>query len=86
MDLYPNPFIEQTTISFSLQEDAPVSIEVFNFNGRRVAILVDENLKVGNHSFQWDGTYDRGNKLNSGIYLFKLNIGSVNATKKVILH
>jgi hypothetical protein len=85
-DLYPNPFIEQTTISFSLHEDVLVSIAVFDFTGRRVAILVEKNLKAGNHSVQWDGTDDRGNKLNSGIYLFNLRTGSVSTIKKIILH
>ncbi len=86
LDLYPNPFTEQTTISFSLQEDAPVSIEVFSVYGARVAILLDKALKAGNHSFHWNGTDDKGNRLTSGIYLFNLKTGSANVTKKVILH
>ena len=85
-DSYPNPFTEHTTISFKLQKDASVSIEVFDTYGRRVAVLLDKDLKAGDHSVQWDGTDDSGNKLNSGMYLFNLKTNSVNATKKIILH
>ncbi len=85
-DSYPNPFTEQTTISFSLQENMPVNIEVFSVNGTKVASLLDKNLKAGGYAVQWDGTDEQGNKLNSGIYLIRLKTSSVNATKKVILY
>jgi hypothetical protein len=85
-DSYPNPFTEQTTISFSLQEDMPVSIEVFSVNGTKVAGLLDKKMKAGGYAVQWDGTDVQGNKLNSGIYLISLKTSSVITTKKVILY
>ncbi len=85
-DSYPNPFTEQTTISFSMQDNEQISIEVFDINGKRVAILLDRILKTGRHSIQWDGTDDDGIKLNSGIYIVNLKTSSVNDNKKLILH
>ncbi|HSG67947.1 MAG TPA: C25 family cysteine peptidase [Bacteroidales bacterium] len=83
-EVYPNPFSDQTTINFNLERDMMVSVEVFNINGSKVATLANARLKAGEHSLQWDGTDNSGNKLGSGIYLCTLRTNSVISTKKII--
>ena len=83
-DMYPNPFSDQTTITFTLDQDMPVSIEIFNIDGSKVATLLESNLKAGEYNISWDGTNNMGNKLGSGIYLCTLRTNSVIATKKLI--
>ena len=83
-NIYPNPFTEQTTISFTLTEEAPISIEVFNINGKKVETLLNKKLKDGTYSVQWDGTDNRGTKLNSGIYLISLKTETATSIKKVM--
>ncbi len=85
-DAYPNPFSNQTTISFSLANETVVNIEVFDIDGRKVTILVNDKLLAGEHSVQWDGTDNSGTKLNSGLYFFNFKTNSVNTTKKVLLN
>ena len=82
--IYPNPFNGQTTISFRLDTDMDVALEIYNVNGQRVATLVNGNMKAGTHSLPWDGTDITGAETAPGIYLCTLRAGSVITTKKII--
>ena len=55
-------------------------MKVFDLLGREVATLVDEILDPGYKSVQWDGS---GNA--SGLYFYRLQIGSFVETKKLLL-
>lgn len=84
--IYPNPFTGQTTISFNLDANTAVSVEIFSMDGRKVATLLNHEVAAGTHQLNWDGTDMNGQKLNSGIYLCTLRTNSVIATKKVIIY
>lgn len=51
---YPNPFNPQTTISFYIPEEQYTVIKIYNIQGREVATLVNEELRVGEHVYSWD--------------------------------
>ncbi|MCK4570112.1 MAG: T9SS type A sorting domain-containing protein, partial [Bacteroidales bacterium] len=82
--MYPNPFTDQTTVTFSLREEMHVGIDIFSMDGRKVVSLLEQNLEAGEHSIIWDGTDKQGNNVNSGIYLCTLKTNSVIVTKKLI--
>jgi hypothetical protein len=50
---YPNPFVESTTISYSLPESGKVDLAVFNQMGQIVDVLVDEHQLVGAHTLEY---------------------------------
>jgi hypothetical protein len=77
---YPNPFNPSTTIQFSIAQQSPVSLEVFNMLGQRVATLVKEERPAGSYSERFDGT-----RLASGVYLYRLKAGSFTTTQKMVL-
>ena len=59
-------------------EAAPVSLQIFDANGRQVRSLVDSQLDAGSHSISWNTESADGNRVASGIYYAKLNVaGSV---------
>ncbi len=66
----PNPFSGQTTIHFALPEAAQVEIAVFDMMGRRVATLIDGQMKAGYHDVPFEA---RG--LSSGVYLYRFRAG-----------
>jgi len=68
----PNPFNPQTEIAFSLAGPEPVKLAVYDMQGRLVRTLVDELRTAGEHSVIWDGTDDRGQRVASGSYLYRL--------------
>jgi hypothetical protein len=76
----PNPFNPVTEISFSLPDASYVRLTVYNILGQVMANLVDGNLEAGFHSAIWDG-----NNVASGIYLYRLEVGNIVFTKKMVL-
>ncbi len=77
---YPNPFNPLTSIRFYLPMDQEAKLEIFNPSGQRIAILLDNNLKAGWHTVQWDGS-----TCASGLYLYRLQAGSVVITRGLSL-
>jgi len=82
---YPNPFNPETTISYSVKDNSPVSIDIFNVKGQKVRRLVNEVKNAGNHTVIWNGTDDNGRAVSSGVYYFKMNAGKFSSTKKMIM-
>jgi len=80
----PNPFKQDTAISFDLPVTAWVTLAVFDAAGRQVRLLVDEETAAGNYRPLWDGTNDRGLRAGAGVYFCRLNAGSFRATERLI--
>ena len=83
---YPNPFNPWTTVTFNILQPARVKLEIYDLKGRLVRSLADERtLEAGSHSFSWDGRDKGGLPVSSGVYLYRLKIGSISETKKMVL-
>ncbi|MFH1011933.1 MAG: T9SS type A sorting domain-containing protein, partial [bacterium] len=77
---YPNPFNITTRITFDLPAAGPVTLKVYDLLGREVATLVNGMNAPGHHSVLFDGS-----NLPSGIYLYRIEMGSVREAKKMLL-
>ncbi|TAK62236.1 MAG: T9SS type A sorting domain-containing protein [Bacteroidetes bacterium] len=77
---YPNPFNPITVFSFRFPVSGYVTLKVYNFLGEEVATLIDEFQDSGYRSVSYDAT-----GLPSGIYMYKLTVGSYSEAKKMIL-
>ena len=65
---YPNPFNPVTTISFTLPEDANVTLKVYNALGQEVVTLLDhEEFSEGQNNVQFDAS-----NLPSGVYFYRV--------------
>ncbi len=82
---YPNPFNPETTISFDLNKNQNVKLEIFNIKGQKVKTLCNDNLNAGNHKYIWNGTDSNNRKVASGVYFAKMTSKSLNKTQKMIL-
>ncbi len=69
---YPNPFNPETNISFGLPRTSNVRLEVFDILGRRVVMLLDDEMAAGNYRVTWDGTDESRAPVASGIYFYRL--------------
>lgn len=49
---YPNPFSAYTVIDFSVPEDGPVSLVIYNSLGAEVINVVNKELKAGKHHYE----------------------------------
>lgn len=82
---YPNPFNSRTVISYQLPDISSVKLEVFNLLGEKVVTMVDEKQEAGYRSVSWDGRDNSGEKVSSGVYFLKFEVGDYKETKKLLL-
>ena len=78
----PNPFSpsagDRALIIFSLQEDADVDIDIYDFASRRVRTLASGTRFAGNidHQVPWDGSDDSGQSVANGTYFYRIQMDS----------
>ena len=78
---YPNPFNAQTVIRFSLAKSCPVTLELYNLLGEKVAtILSKKRMNAGEQTIEF-----RADQLSSGIYFYRLDAGDFSEMKKMVL-
>ena len=87
---YPNPFNPTTEISFALSNDSQVELQIFNAKGQKIKTLVKGFFKANNsanknYKFIWDGKNEYGEKVSSGIYIYKLVTRENTEVKKMLL-
>lgn len=77
---YPNPFNPVTTIPFTIAQKGEVTAAVFDMLGRRVGLLIHQQMEPGRYSVQWNGS-----EFSSGLYLCRLQSGPDVRTIKIML-
>ncbi len=82
---YPNPFNPMTQIRFTIPEDARVDLKIYDMLGAEIATIVGDNLRAGYYTYEWNGKNNFGQKVSSGIYIYRMVAGDFVNTKKMIL-
>ena len=77
---YPNPFNPQTSIQFDVAETGHVQLEVFDIQGRRIAILQNGTIAAGRYQVRV-----QAQEWSSGVYLYRLQAGENVIVKKMVL-
>ncbi|MCA9757409.1 MAG: T9SS type A sorting domain-containing protein [Candidatus Eisenbacteria bacterium] len=72
----PNPFANATSLRFSLERTANISLRVFDVSGRNVRTIADRSFGAGSHTEDWDGRDDQGAPVPSGVYFYRLDVDS----------
>ena len=82
---YPNPFNPSTNIQYQVSNISHVTLKVYDILGNEVATLVNEEKPAGSYEVDFSVGRDSSPAITSGIYFYKLQSGSYNQTKKMIL-
>ncbi len=82
---HPNPFNPVITIPFALARTGPVSVEVVDAAGRRIATLAHGSWPYGAHEVVWEGRDDQGKNAASGTYFIRLQSDEITQSRKVML-
>ena len=86
---YPNPFNPTTMIEYNVEHSGLVSLKVYDIMGRLVRTLIDGEFKsAGNadgYRSQWNGLDDKGQQVSAGLYIYRLESGSMAISNKMIL-
>jgi hypothetical protein len=80
LNIYPNPFSSTTTIELSTLTDNFISLEVYDITGKKIEILLSEELSKGDHIINWNAE-----NLNEGIYFIRVKTNTASIVRKVII-
>jgi len=82
---YPNPFNPETTIPFQISEKTQTRLTIFNMLGEEIIELMNETHLPGRYRVRWSGMDRDSNPVPSGIYLYRLEVGTEIYSRKMIL-
>ena len=89
---YPNPAslrkqsgYSLCVIKFIMPMTSDVVVSVYNVKGQRVRTLTTGQLGEGEHILSWDGTNNRGDKVGTGMYYYKIQTETMEHTGQVMV-
>lgn len=85
LSCYPNPFVESSTMEIDISRHGNISSEIYNLKGQLIKSWPVSAYLTGKNSLVWNATDNQGNKVASGIYLWKVQCGSEQKISKVML-
>jgi len=81
----PNPFNPTTTLFYGLPADAHVRAAIYDVRGVLVRTLLDEPQTQGDHVLPWDGRDTMGRNVSSGVYLYHIQAGGLDARGRLVM-
>ncbi|MBS1913838.1 MAG: DUF4331 family protein [Bacteroidetes bacterium] len=80
----PNPATTSTMLSFHLNAQGPVTVNIYNSNGERVATILDQHLGTGDYHATWTP----GANVPAGAYIATLDVhnATIATTKLTVVH
>ena len=69
VNVYPNPFAENTILNIDTESETKISIDVYDITGKLIDQLVHNQLNTGSANYTINGLND------AGIYLVKVTLG-----------
>jgi hypothetical protein len=83
----PNPLLAGATgkITFTMANEGPANIDIFDVNGRLVKKVFDGIAKEGVNEAFWNGTDNTGRDVASGVYFYRLRAASDDFSKKMVV-
>ncbi len=81
VNVYPNPFINQTVIEYSLVSAGKVNISLFDINGRAIQLRSISQQTAGKHLFTLNvNEYN----LPAGVYLLRIDLNGIQTHKRIV--
>ncbi len=77
---HPNPFNGHTIIPFEVKESSHLTLRIYDYLGREVAILADAEFTPGEYILEWDAS-----EVSNGIYFYQLRTGTDTQTRKMVV-
>jgi len=80
----PTPFTSRVTFTYVLPQEMPMRLLLYDVAGRKVKTLVDEVMKPGMNTIDWNGRDDNGQQVASGVYFCRLEAENISRVQKVV--
>jgi hypothetical protein len=76
---YPNPMADSTTFFFELtQAVSRFDLDIFTLSGRKIKSFRRLGIPVGSHQIVWNGRDADGDRVATGVYIFKASAQSAS--------
>ena len=85
LSCYPNPFKNNTTISYDLPRPAKVTITICDSRGKQVRQLMAGPKLAGDHTISWDSRNHVGEPVSPGLYFRKMEAGQFIKVIKLVM-
>jgi hypothetical protein len=85
LNVYPNPFATNATISVSSKAGQKLGLTIYNLKGQLVRSYELVADAAGAASTTWDGTDSNGSKVQTGVYYYRLKGAETSLQGKIIL-
>ncbi len=85
MPAAPNPTSSGTAIAFSLAQDSPGTLCVYDIVGREVTRLAEGTIAAGPHVVQWNATDAWGRRLAPGLYHVQLRTKDFRQSRSLVI-
>ena len=82
---YPNPFNPTTIIRYEIAVAGRLSLRIYDVTGALVKVLEERAREPGRYEIGWDGDNERGEKVSSGVYFYRLRAPGFSRTRKMVL-
>jgi hypothetical protein len=85
---FPNPFVHAAKISYQLNSDysIPVDVTVFNCRGEKIKTLYNSCQSAGAYQLFWDGSNNTGMQCANSTYFCRVTAGDKTATSKIVMN
>lgn len=77
--VFPNPIVDQISLSYRLDKQSAVSIKVMDALGNEVMTLLNQELDAGPQSH----VFETNNKLTNGFYFIRVSAGTETVVKRI---
>ncbi|GGG82641.1 hypothetical protein GCM10007415_14430 [Parapedobacter pyrenivorans] len=77
--VFPNPIVDQISLSYRLGKQSSVSIKVMDALGNEVMTLLNQELDAGPQSH----VFETSNKLTNGFYFIRVSAGTETVVKRI---
>ncbi len=81
---YPNPFIDQTTVTLESKSIQTARISIYNVKGQLIRNMGDYPIAKGVNEFYWDGKDMLNREVSQGIFFIRLETGKSSIVHKVV--
>ncbi|MBI5806544.1 M28 family peptidase [candidate division TA06 bacterium] len=81
----PNPFKNQTSISYQLPKSGMVKLNIYNIAGQLVKTLVSGEQAAGSYAVKWDRLDSKNRQVSAGVYIYHLSTDGKTQSRKMIV-
>lgn len=81
LNVLPNPYANNTNITYSLKHDGQIKLEIFSILGQKVATLVDGYQQSGSYQYQFSAKYFG---FDPGMYTIRIEVNEEVYVKRIV--